>query len=86
MQTKYRLGCVDRVERSGCAIVRDMFKRETDFALFKGRPVVAATGARGCIVGPFGQAGKVRVEIAPGSGAVAKGDDIAMVTRKYVFA
>ena len=86
MQTKYRTGKIDRVEKSGNAIVRDMFKRETDFALFKDRTVIAATGARGRITGQFGQAGKVRVEFVRGSSLLSKMDDVAMVTKKYVFA
>jgi selenocysteine-specific elongation factor len=86
VQTKYRFGAVDRVERGGRAIIRGMFKRETKLDLFIGRVVLAACGARGTVQGPFGQSGKVRVEFDGLSiGLVTKDERVALVVQKGVF-
>jgi ribosomal protein L35AE/L33A len=73
------------VERAGSAIVKDMFKKKTNIELFIGRPVLAASGAKGAVVGSFGQSGKVRVEFEDRLAPVSKDERIALVIQKGIF-
>jgi selenocysteine-specific elongation factor len=85
VQTKYRLGVVDRVERAGTAIVKGMFKKETNLELFIGRTVLAASGAKGTVIGSFGQSGKVRIEFEDRLASVSKDERIALVIQNCIF-
>lgn len=81
VQLKFRKGVIDRVTNDGDAIVKDMFKKDSDLQLFKGNQVVAANGALGEILGSFGSSGKVRVSFR---GHVEKGQVVTMRMKKPV--
>jgi selenocysteine-specific elongation factor len=85
LQTTYREGTVDRVMANGLVIIKDMFKRETDMAVFIGQPVTSAHGIVGRITAPFGQTGKVRVEFDGGGSRLVAGEKVAMVRRKFLY-
>ena len=45
-------------------IVRDLFKKETNIALFSGLRVKLSSGEEGKVEGGFGQSGKVGLHVA----------------------
>jgi 40S ribosome biogenesis protein Tsr1 and BMS1 C-terminal len=83
MQMKYRKGTVDRIESSGHAIVKDMFKKDSDLAPFTGMEVRAPVGEPGRIIGSFGKSGKVRVDFGYRH-PVRGGDPVVMLLKKPV--
>lgn len=83
MQLKFRKGKVDRIDNSGHAIVKEMFKKDTDLMLFVGNEVLAACGTVGKIVASFGKSGKVRVDFGYGH-AVRGGHAVVMRMKKPV--
>lgn len=82
MQLKYRAGEVDRQDGPDSCIVRNMFKKETDIAIFIGKQVVTAAGHEGTLEAKFGTAGKARVRFAYAV-QLQPGTAITMVQRKY---
>jgi ribosomal protein L35AE/L33A len=83
VQLKFRKGKVDRIDNSGHAIVKDMFKKDTDLSLFVGNEVVAACGTTGKIVSSFGKSGKVRVDFGY-MHSVRGGNAVVMRMKKAV--
>lgn len=81
LQLKFRKGVVDRVTNDGDAIVKDMFKKDSDLRLFKGNQIVSASGATGAILASFGSSGKVRVSF---NGPVERGEVVTMRMKKAV--
>lgn len=62
-KTKVREGLVERVMDEYTVIGKNMFKKETNIAMFTGLKVVLSTGEAGTIEGGFGQSGKIKVRI-----------------------
>lgn len=83
LQMKYRTGEVDRQDGPACCIVKNMFKKETDIAVFAGQPVVTSIGHCGRVEGSFGTAGKARVAFGE-QVHLSAGMAVAMVQRKYM--
>lgn len=65
-KTKMREGLVERVMDEYTVIGKNLFKKETNIALFTGLKVTLSTGEAGVIEGGFGQSGKIKVRI-PGT-------------------
>eukprot|EP00892_Ulva_mutabilis_P008861 jgi/Ulvmu1/6347/UM029_0055.1 len=78
---KFRKGVIDRITNDGDAIVKDMFKKDSDLRIFKGNQIVATSGATGEILGSFGSSGKVRVSFL---GPVQRGEVVTMRMKKPV--
>ena len=83
LQTKYRKGKVERIDNAGHAIVKDMFKKDTDLSLFVGNEVLAPCSTTGKIVASFGKSGKVRVDFGY-EHAVRGGHAVVMRIKKPV--
>lgn len=83
MQWKFRKGKVERLDASGHAIVKDMFKKDSDLSLFLGNEVLAPCGTVGKIIASFGKSGKVRVDFGHGH-SVWGGNLVVMRTKKAV--
>ena len=60
---KTRIGVVERASNEQEVIVKDLFKKETNIALFTGLTAIFSTGEVGTIEGTFGQSGKVKVRV-----------------------
>lgn len=60
---KCKTGVVERAPNENEVIVKDLFKKETNIDLFAGMKVEFSSGERGTIQGPFGQSGKVKVQL-----------------------
>lgn len=101
-QPKVRTGTIERVAPDGShAIVRGLFKKESDLRPFEGAAVTTGAGAPGVIAGRFGASGKVRVDFSQplppaagggggggGSNTRTRGPGDGVVTlryKKYVF-
>jgi len=63
---KQKQGVVERASNSQEVIVKDLFKKETNIALFSGLRVKLSTGEEGKVEGGFGQSGKVKVRVMEG--------------------
>lgn len=87
VQTTFRGGAIDRVESSSTAIVKDMFKKETDLKIFLGQPLLRHDGSKGTITAAFGSTGRVRAEfvLPEGAAPLQPGEKVALVRRKYLY-
>lgn len=74
---------MERIDTSGHAIVKDMFKKDTDLTLFVGSEVLAPCGTSGKIMASFGKSGKVRVDFGY-EHAVRGGHAVVMRMKKPV--
>ncbi|TRY64136.1 hypothetical protein TCAL_00841 [Tigriopus californicus] len=63
---KSKTGVVERASNECEAICKNMFKKETNLALFTGLKVNLSTGESGFIEDSFGQSGKFKVRIPDG--------------------
>jgi len=65
-KNKSKSGVVERASNEYEVIVKDLFKKETNIALFTGLKVDLSSGEKGTIEGSFGQSGKVKVRVPEG--------------------
>lgn len=63
---KYKEGSIERMADDYSVIVKSLFKKETNLALFANMKVTLSTGEQGVIEGSFGQSGKVKIRIPNG--------------------
>lgn len=54
---------MDRLLSESELVARSLFKKEADLSSFLGLWVQLDTGERGILAGPFGQGGKVRIQL-----------------------
>lgn len=62
-KTKSKEGICERANNDSEVICRNMFKKETNLAVFNGLKVTLSSGDEGTIDGSFGQSGKFKVRI-----------------------
>ena len=80
---KSRVGEVDRVTDQYSAIVKGLFKKDTDISKFVGLKVrLEQSGAEGTIEGSFGGSGKCRVSFAAGNAGLGT---IVLPFKKMLF-
>jgi hypothetical protein len=83
MQTKFRFGVVDRIHSDGSAILKDIFKKETDLSRFLQVPLIFENGSHGVLVSRFGQTGKAKATV---SGVQPlPGQKVCALLIKYAF-
>lgn len=63
---KQKEGTVERMSDAYTVIVKSLFKKETNLALFTNMKVTLSTGEQGLIEGSFGQSGKIKVRVPNG--------------------
>jgi len=63
---KSKEGTVERMSDEYNVIVKSLFKKETNMALFTNMKVKLSTGEEGVIEGSFGQSGKIKVRVSKG--------------------
>ena len=63
---KRKEGSVERMNDEYTVIVKSLFKKETNLALFTNMRVKLSTGEEGVIEGSFGQSGKIKVRVPKG--------------------
>jgi len=95
VKMKSKVGFLDRIDKQDKTLIicRDMFKADTDFALFLGLKVVhEASGTEGILEGLFAQEGKVKVRFphelpvkADAKGVVKGNEKIVLFFKKYDF-
>ena len=66
---KSKEGTVERMADEYTVIVKSLFKKETNMALFTNMKVKLSTGEEGIIEGTFGQSGKIKVRVPKGLSA-----------------
>lgn len=80
---------IERIQPDGTtAIVRGLFKKETDPNVYLNLKVVTGKGEVGTIEGPFGKSGKLRVSFQGGINAQGRSQEDNAVTlscRRYVY-
>ncbi|XP_022905682.2 selenocysteine-specific elongation factor [Onthophagus taurus] len=87
---KYKEGIIERYSDPNVAIVKNMFKKETDLRMFIGFFVTSSDGRRGKIDGGFGKSGKVKV-VFDGSGENDQNVDhegkvvVKLVMKRFIF-
>ncbi|KDO29810.1 hypothetical protein SPRG_04925 [Saprolegnia parasitica CBS 223.65] len=81
---KERHGLVEKCGEHGVAIVKDLFRKETNLDIFKGLTVQnERSRALGAIDGAFGKTGKCRVQFTDGS--TQPGDRLVLRFTKILF-
>ena len=66
---KSKEGTVERMSDEYSVIVKSLFKKETNLALFTNMKVKLSSGEEGVIEGSFGQSGKIKVRLPKGLSA-----------------
>ncbi|GFH06057.1 hypothetical protein HaLaN_00621 [Haematococcus lacustris] len=85
---KEKRGVIERInEDQGNAIVRGMFKKETDPAIYTGLRVVTGRGEDGVIESSFGKSGKLKVHFAKGiqqAGRSSSDNAVILRCKRYI--
>ena len=81
---KQRTGVVDRVDKNGAVIVKDLFEKNSDMTRFLNMKLISPDNEVGNIEGPFGKSGKVKVSFSD-PGKIKKAMKLTMNFKKYVF-
>ena len=81
---KQRAGVVDRVDKNGAVIVKDLFEKNSDMTRFLNMKLISPDNEVGNIEGPFGKSGKVKVSFSD-PGKIKKAMKLTMNFKKYVF-
>lgn len=89
-RTKERIGKIEKVLDANTVLVKDLFKKETNMALFIGKKVqLKALGRSGTVDSTFGKSGKVKVvtdEPLPKESAESLiNSEVAMLIEKEFF-
>ncbi|KAJ9507266.1 hypothetical protein QJQ45_006243 [Haematococcus lacustris] len=86
---KEKRGVIERInEDQGNAIVRGMFKKETDPAIYTGLRVVTGRGEDGIIESSFGKSGKLKVHFAKGiqqAGRSSSDNAVILRCKRYIY-
>ncbi|KAL6765365.1 SelEFf [Haematococcus lacustris] len=86
---KEKRGVIERInEDQGNAIVRGMFKKETDPAIYTGLRVVTGRGEDGVIESSFGKSGKLKVHFAKGiqqAGRSSSDNAVILRCKRYIY-
>ncbi|KAJ9508060.1 hypothetical protein QJQ45_021390 [Haematococcus lacustris] len=86
---KEKRGVIERInEDQGNAIVRGMFKKETDPAIYTGLRVVTGRGEDGVIESSFGKSGKLKVHFAKGiqqAGRSSSDNAVILRCKRYMY-
>ena len=81
---KQRAGVVDRVDKNGAVIVKDLFEKNSDMTRFLNMKLISPDNEVGNIEGPFGKSGKVKVSFSDPE-KIKKAMKLTMNFKKYVF-
>ena len=81
---KQRSGVVDRVDKNGAVIVKDLFEKNSDITRFLNMKLVSPEHEVGVIDGPFGKSGKVKVSFNDPD-KIKKNMKLIMHFKKYIF-
>ena len=81
---KQRTGVVDRVDKNGAVIVKDLFEKNSDMTRFLNMKLISPDNEVGNIEGPFGKSGKVKVSFSD-PGKIKRAMKLTMNFKKYVF-
>ena len=63
LQVETAAGIVDRVDKNGAVIVKDLFEKNSDMTRFLNMKLISPDNEVGNIEGPFGKSGKVKVSL-----------------------
>eukprot|EP00415_Alexandrium_ostenfeldii_P000295 UN0295 len=95
VKMKSKTGLLDRFDKQDRTLVicKDMFKADTDLALFNGLKIThEQSGEEGIVEGLYGQEGKFKVRFSrelpvktDAKGNIKTGDRISLYFKKYVF-
>ena len=83
-KTKQRSGVIDRIDKNGAVILKELFEKGADVARFVGMKLETADGAMGTIDGPFGKSGKIKVSFEDTTG-LSKDTKMFLNFKKYVY-
>ena len=81
---KQREGKIDRVDKNGTIIVKDLFDKGADMTRFLNMQVIYEDGELGRIDGPFGKSGKVKVKFDDPS-KIAPNKKLFLKFKKYIY-
>jgi len=85
-KNKEREGSIERWHDDSVAVVKGLFKKETDIELFVGMQVVMAdSGEVGIVEGSFGKSGKIKVRFRDPVADKRSGRRLIMYFKRYVF-